>query len=199
MWLGKASEELTVAEAKILLSDFGESFCVQEEDKFESHTPSVNRAPEARFQAGVKPLSFPSDIWSLACTIWDIVGQSPLFEGFLSREDDITREHVDALGILPQEWWNKWTARRSKFNEDGTPLDGRSFRSWDDRFEYCVQKARRVERMPEFEPAERDALFAMSRSMLSFRPESRPSAKDVLTSELMVKWALLECEKTWKS
>jgi serine/threonine protein kinase len=159
----------------------------------------ISRAPEAHLEAGVTPLSFPSDIWSLACTIWDIVGQSPLFEGFLASADDIICEHVEAFGILPREWWVNWDARRCTFNEDGTTLNGRSYRSWEGRFEDCVQQPRRAERMPNFEPAERDALFAMVRSMLSFKPESRPSAEDVLASEWMVKWALPECEKVWKS
>jgi hypothetical protein len=69
----------------------------------------------------------------------------------------------------------------------------------EDRFEDCVQQPRRAERMPNFEPAERDALFAMLRSMLSFKPDSRPSAEDVLASEWMVKWALPACEEVWKS
>lgn len=53
--------------------------------------------------------------------------------------------------------------------------------------------------MPPFEPAERDALLSMLRSMVSFKPESRPSAKEVLASEWMVKWALPEYEKGPKS
>ncbi|KAL4995612.1 kinase-like domain-containing protein [Aspergillus recurvatus] len=184
VWLGKASEKLSLPEAKILLSDFGESF-----------SPS----DVARFESGNTPLSYPADIWSLACTIWDIIGQSPLFEGFLAGEDDMTCEHVDALGILPPEWWSKWEPRQTRFNEDGKPLDKRSYRSWEDRLEDSVQQPRRVEGMSVFEPAERDALFLMLRSMLSFRPESRPSAEEVLASEWMVKWALPEAEKAWEA
>ncbi|KAL4987793.1 hypothetical protein BDW68DRAFT_187770 [Aspergillus falconensis] len=121
--------------------------------KFESRPPLVYRAPEARFESGTTPLSYPSDIWS------------PLFEGFLAREDDITCEHVDALGSLPPEWWSKWKVRQTRFNEDGKPLDWRSYRSWE------------------------------GRSMLSFRPESRSLAREVFASEWMVEWALPECEK----
>ena len=53
--------------------------------------------------------------------------------------------------------------------------------------------------MPPFEPAERDALLSMLRSMVSFKPESRPSAKEVLASEWMVKWASPEYGKGPKS
>lgn len=198
IWLGESSEKLRLSEAKILLSDFGEAFAPAKGTKFESHAPLVNRAPETRFES-TKPLSFPSDIWSLACSIWDIVGQSPLFEGFLATDDDITCEHVDALGILPPEWWDKWEARQKKFDEDGKPINRGSSRSWEDRFEDSVQQPRRAEGMQLFEPTERDALFSMLRSMLAFRPEDRPSPKEVLASEWMVKWALPECEKGWRS
>lgn len=38
-------------------------------------------------------------------------------------------------------------------------------------------------------------ISTMLRSMLSFRPENWPTAKQVLESEWMVKWALPESEK----
>ncbi|RAQ62661.1 hypothetical protein COH21_012490, partial [Aspergillus flavus] len=43
----------------------------------------------ARFEP-TKSLTFSSDIWSLACTIWDIVAQKTLFEGIMTDEDDMT-------------------------------------------------------------------------------------------------------------
>ncbi|PWY89710.1 kinase-like protein [Aspergillus sclerotioniger CBS 115572] len=193
VWLGEASEDLLLPEANLLLSDFGEAFAPAKENKFDSHTPLVYRAPEARFEA--KPLSFPSDIWSLACSIWDIIAESPLFEGFLATEDDMTCEHVDALGVLPSEWWQQWEARQRKFTEDGKPINRKSFRSLQDRFKDSIQDPRQTVGMPPFEPAERTALLSMLRPMLSFKPENRPSAKDVLASEWMVKWALPEYEK----
>jgi serine/threonine protein kinase len=58
-----------------------------------------------------------------------------------------------------------------------------------------VQGPRQEEGMPPIEPAERDAIFSMLRSMLVFKPESRATAKQILDSEWMVKWALPEFEK----
>ncbi|KAJ5116178.1 hypothetical protein N7456_000526 [Penicillium angulare] len=200
IWLGTRSDKLELPEARILLSDFGEAFYPEKEKKFESRTPLGSRAPESRFEL-VKPLSFPSDIWSLACSIWEIIGQRSLIDEFMADADDITRQYVDILGILPPEWWNAWKARGKKFSQDGKPINRERdpYQSWEDWFEYCVQKPREAERMPRIEPAERDALFSMLKSMLSFKPEDRPSAKEVLESEWMVKWALPECEKVWKS
>ncbi|QKX54862.1 uncharacterized protein TRUGW13939_01952 [Talaromyces rugulosus] len=195
IWLGEASEEITLAEARILLSDFGEAFSYsKEEPKCESRTPLVIRSPEARFEPN-KPLSFSSDIWTLACTICSIIAQRPLFEGFLATEDDMTCEHVDTLGILPPEWWRKWEARREKFTEDGKPINRNPFRSWDDRFEDSVQQPRRDSGMPMFDARERDAIFDMLRPTLLFRPENRPTTRQILGSEWMVKWALPEFGK----
>ncbi|PYI11614.1 kinase-like protein [Aspergillus sclerotiicarbonarius CBS 121057] len=189
IWLGEASDKLSLAEARILLTDFGEAFSPSKEEKYESLTPLVIRPPEARFEP-TRPLSFPSDIWSLACSIWDILGQRSLFEGFLATEDYMTREQVDTLGVLPPEWWERWSARHDKFDENGVPKNRELLRTWADRFENSVQEPRQKRGMPVIEPKESDAIFSLLRSMLSFKPEDRPTAKQILESEWMVKWAL---------
>ncbi|RAK75324.1 kinase-like protein [Aspergillus fijiensis CBS 313.89] len=196
LWLGAASEKITLPEAKILLTDFGESFSYSDpkELKYQSRTPLVIRPPECRFEPH-KPLSYASDIWTLVCTIWSIIAQRPLFEGFLATEDDMTREHVDTLGILPLEWWRGWEARREKFTEDGRPINRNPFRSWSDRFEDRVQQPRRQEGMPVLGDDERATIFDMLRPMLAFRPEERCTTKQILESEWMVKWALPAYEK----
>ncbi|KAF1343625.1 putative srpk [Delphinella strobiligena] len=190
IWLAEASEKIPLTEAPILLADFGEAFLPRDETKTESHTPLVVRPPFEPKQS----LSFPSDIWSLACTIWSIVAARNLFERFLATEDDMTCEHVDALGILPHGWWINWEAH-SKFTDDGNPIGRSLYRSWNDRFEDSVQQPREESGMPRITSDERDALFAMLKSMLSFRPEERPTARQVLESEWMVKWALPEYAK----
>ncbi|CAI7640373.1 unnamed protein product [Penicillium discolor] len=182
IWLGEAN--------------FGEAFSPSKERRHESRAPLVLRPPEARFELN-KPLSFSSDIWTVACTIWSIIAQRPLFEGFLATEDDMTCEHVDTLGVLPPEWWKRWEARQTKFTEDGKPINRAYdyFRSWDNRFEDSVEKPRRDKGIPSFDAKERDAIFDMLRPMLSFRPEDRPTTKQILQSEWMVKWALPEYGK----
>ncbi|KAJ5934359.1 hypothetical protein N7466_003906 [Penicillium verhagenii] len=194
IWLGEASEKLTLPEAKILLSDFGEAFLPSKQQRFESHTPLVGRPPEARFEPH-KPLSFPSDIWSLGCSLWSIIGQSSLFDGILVTEDSITCEQLDALGMLPPEWWLKWEGRHSRFTEDGKRINLDDYRSWEDRFEQHMQEPRQKKGMALIGSVERDAIFKMLKPMLNFRPEDRSTAKQILESEWMVKWALPEYEK----
>lgn len=194
LWLGEASEDVTLPEAKVLVSDFGEAFCPSHEQKFESQTPLVVRPPEARFEP-TQPLTFSSDIWTLACTMWDIMGQRTLFEGLLTNDDDMTNQQVELLGPLPSEWLTKWTEIRDKGSKSTHQLPTSSTQSWEDRFEKHTQQSRIREGMPPFEPRERDAFISMLRSMLRFRPEDRASAQQVLESEWMVNWALPEYEK----
>ncbi|KAJ0164541.1 Serine/threonine-protein kinase SRPK [Colletotrichum tanaceti] len=197
IWLGEASEKLTLSEARILVADFGVAFCPGQESRFESYTPLEIRPPEARFEP-LKPLSFASDIWSLACTIWAILGQRPFLDTFLISQDDATRDQVDALGPLPPEWWEKWETRSHKFAANGKPKEGRLAWSWDQRFEDSIQEPRRDEGMETLGEGERDALFDMVRWMLAFRPEDRPSARQVLETAWMKNWAIPARDKTWE-
>ncbi|KAF7712438.1 Protein kinase domain-containing protein [Penicillium ucsense] len=193
IWLGKRSEDIMLSEARLLLSDFGESFRPATEPKYYSNAPLIVSPPEARFEPE-KPLSFSSDIWSLACVIWEIVAQRSLFERCFMTDDDMTREHVEALGILPPEWWNKWETRRDHFQEDGTPLS-QEYRPLNLRFEDSVQEPRTKNGLSPLDAEERDAILKMVRPMLSFRPEDRPNMQQILKSEWMVKWALPEYHK----
>ncbi|KAJ5389186.1 protein kinase domain protein [Penicillium cataractarum] len=195
VWLGEASEIVTLQEARILVSDFGEAFSPVQEQKFESHTPLLIRPPESRFEP-TKPLTFSSDIWTLACTIWDIIAQRSLFEGFLTNEDGMTCQQIEALGRLPPEWREKWDACRD--NTKHGEFKNRSTSPsqwWHDHFETSVQRPRIETGMAAIDSCERDAIFSMLRSMLSFRPEDRPSAQQVLESEWMIKWASPEYER----
>ncbi|WQF77233.1 Putative protein kinase [Colletotrichum destructivum] len=195
--LGEASEKLSLSEAKVLVADFGVAFCPGQESRFESYTPLEIRPPEARFEP-LKPLSFASDIWSLACTIWVILGQRPFLDTFLISQNDATGDQVDALGPLPPEWWEKWETRSRKFAGNGKPKEGRLAWSWDQRFEDSIQEPGHDEGMETLDERERDALFDMVRWMLAFRPEDRPSARQVLETAWMKNWAIPARDKTWE-
>lgn len=115
VWFGKESELVTLPEAKIFLSDSGESYLPSLTTRHHSNTPAVLVHPEVYFLPQ-KPLSFPADIWTLACTSWGMIGQRPLFEGFDPSADWMIKEHVDTMGRLPSEWWQKWDARSRWFD-----------------------------------------------------------------------------------
>lgn len=196
IWLGKPSNEVLVPEAKILLTDFGTAFSPAQESRFESYTPLHIQPPEVRFEP-TRPLSYTSDIWSLGCTIWEILGVKPFLDVWLFGPDDATADQVEALGPMPDEWWETWQGRSKRFVGNGKPKEGRETWTFDQRFEDAIQAPRRRRGMEAMGEEERNALFQMVKGMLVFRPEDRLSVRQVLQTDWMRKWAIPEAEKTW--
>ncbi|KAI9932288.1 hypothetical protein ASPWEDRAFT_51039 [Aspergillus wentii DTO 134E9] len=194
VWLGKDSELIPLSEANIIITDFGESFLPSTTQRHYSNTPALSAPPEIRFSPEM-PLSFPIDIWSLACAIWSIMGTRPPFEGLAPTPDWMTIEHVTLLGRLPPEWWEKWDVRLQWFNEDGTRNHEELGRPWAERFEKFVQEPRRKCGMEELGDEEKYALLGMLKAMLMFRPEERLTAAEVLESKWMKEWGFPELER----
>ncbi|KAE8379342.1 kinase-like domain-containing protein [Aspergillus bertholletiae] len=195
IWLGKASEQVTLSEAKIFLTDFGESFQPSTTRRHYSNTPAILVPPEVYFLPQ-EPVSFPADIWTLTCTLWDIVGQRPLFEGLNPSQDWMIKEHVDTLGKLPPpDWWRVWDARQIWFTEGVKRTSERSRRSLADRFINSVQEPRQEHMVESIAEDEKACLLTQSKAMLEFRPHERPTAAEIMESEWMVNWALPELAK----
>ena len=195
IWLGKASEEFSLPESRVLLSDFGEAYQPSTERRYSSHAPVSFMPPEARFEPE-RGLSFSADIWTLACSIWIILGQRPIFEDILATPDDIVAEQVDARGKLPLRWWEKWAARHEYFEESGNPNQCRQVRSWEDRFAKHIQLPRQQAGISSFDVEQKAAVMDMLQSMLAFEPEKRPIAQDILKCEWMEKWAIPDFQKS---
>ncbi|KAF6828691.1 protein kinase domain-containing protein [Colletotrichum plurivorum] len=195
IWLGKPGHEVTLPEAKLVLADFGTAFCPARESRFESYTPLQTRPPEARFEP-TTPLSYASDIWSLGCVIWGILGVRPFLDNWLFGPDDATADQVDALGPMPEDWWEAWEGRSKRFRENGKPKEGRELWTFEQRFHDAIQEPRRRRGLEAMGDAERDALFEMIRGMLVFKPGGRLSAEEVLRSDWMRTYAIPEAEKT---
>ncbi|PKY08918.1 kinase-like protein [Aspergillus campestris IBT 28561] len=198
LFLGKYAEEFTLSDAHPLLSDFGEAFAPTSETRLgqDCHTPPAFRAPEAKFEPQT-PLSYPSDIWSLATAIWEIIGMKAIFSTEFVPADEIVSQHIDVLGPKPAEWWRRWEGRPRFFDEDGCPIESYRQNQWpplEESFEVGVQKWRRRVG-DEIGEDEKAAFLDLMRRILSFRPEERPTAEEVLQSEWMVKWALPDCER----
>lgn len=82
VWMGKGSDNIILDEVGILFIDFGEPFLPSITSRYDSKTPMLLAPPEIYFEPS-KPVSFPIDIWSLACTVYNIIGGRPPFEGFV--------------------------------------------------------------------------------------------------------------------
>lgn len=198
LFLGKYAEKFSLSDAQPLLSDFGEAFSPASEVRLgqDCHTPPAFRAPEAKFESQA-PLAYPSDIWSLATAIWEIVGMKAIFSTDFVHEDEIVAQQIDVLGPIPLEWLRQWEGRPRFFDEEGCPTESYRENRWpslQESFEVGVQKWRR-KKGDEFDENEKAAFLDLMRRMLSFRPEERPTAEEVLKSEWMVKWALPDYEE----
>lgn len=191
IWLGIASDALPLNEAQILLTDFGTAFRPSEKSRFESYTPLIIRPPEAYFEP-TTPLSFPSDIWSLACVIFELFAHRSLIDGyFLPTQDDITAQQVHLQGPMPDEWWGKFENREEWFDEDGTSRSKEGdVWGWDKTFDKWVQEPRADRGMEVIGQEERLALLEMLQSMLTWRPSERPGIDEVLETTWMKRWGL---------
>ncbi|XHG07567.1 hypothetical protein AWENTII_010705 [Aspergillus wentii] len=201
LFLGKYAEKFTLPDAQPLLSDFGEAFCPASPSEVrlgqDCHTPTPFRAPEAKCELQA-PLGYPSDIWSLATAIWEIMGMKAIFSTDFVPEDEIVAQHVDVLGPMPSNWWKSWEARSRFFDEHGNPTESCQINKWpslEDSFEICVQKWRRKVG-GEIDENEKAAFLDLMRRMLAFRPEERPTVDEVLHSEWMVKWAFPDYQRS---
>lgn len=150
IWLGQKSEEVALADAKILLGDFGESYKPSSEKRQYCNAPIRYRAPEAQFPDACQPLSFSSDMWSLGCLIWGVMGQRPLFDAWTLSEDEILRDQTDLLGEIPEEWSVYGRGQPEYWAEaedmdDVTPVQSaeRGGFTWEDRLERSIQQSRR--------------------------------------------------------
>ncbi|EEQ34593.1 protein kinase domain-containing protein [Microsporum canis CBS 113480] len=199
LYIGKYAEDFSLSDAHVLLSDFGEAFAPSLEPRLgkDCHTPLSLRPPEARFEPE-SPLSYSADIWTLATALWEIVGMKAIFSSEFVTADDVTSQQIEVLGPMPQDWWERWEERGKFFDKKGNPKGAREI--WPPihrAFEEGVQKYRR-KLLPTdvFSEAETAAFLDLMRRMLVFRPEERPTAKEVLESEWMVKWALPDFERS---
>ncbi|KAK9850538.1 hypothetical protein MYU51_012035 [Penicillium brevicompactum] len=112
-------------------------------------------------------------------------------------EDETVSQHIDVMGSMPSSWWQRWEGRPRFFDEYGYPTKSPSANRWpplEESFETGVQKWRRKVG-GGIEESEKSAFLDLMRWMLSFRPEERPTAEEVLLSEWMVKWALPDQER----
>lgn len=187
--LGRPTNKIRLGETKPFLTGFEAAFCPENESRYGSDLPLHIRPPEVRFEP-TKPLSYASDIWSLACVIWELLGTGPLFDPELTEPDDITTDQIDALGMLPGEWWEGWQAKSDRFLANGTPTAERKVFTLSKRLQRTIQKPREQLRMRAMSHREVFALSDMLSAMLMFKPEDRLTADKVLKSSWMREWAI---------
>lgn len=178
-----------ISDPRIMISDFGEAWLSDTETREELQTPVLFLPPETTFAKDL--IGKPADVWTLGCTLYEILGERPLFEGFMPDKDDIIAEMVSSLGLLPQQWWETWQARGEFFLEDGSwKTDMKRFH--DSRSRPLLLRIHQMGRENdiEFSADEAMGLENMLRAMLTYDPTKRATIRDITESDWMNRWGL---------
>lgn len=180
------SEE--IVDARVMISDFGEAFFEGEERKT-LHTPILLLPPEIFFHEQLGPAV---DVWTLGCTLYGVLGERPLFEGFVPDQDHVVAEMVSTLGHLPKRWWDRWQQRTDFFLEDGSWKTD-THRSHAPYSRSLAERLRIMGRGEdpatcEFGPEEMAYLEKLLRAMLTYEPSERITTGAAVASEWMERW-----------
>ena len=103
---------------QISIIDFGESYDIYIPPKDLGITASF-RCPELLFD---NTIGVGCDLWALACTIYEVRTNNPIFENFMDDDNEVIMQIVPLFVKLPEPWWSFWKARGQWYEEDGTPL-----------------------------------------------------------------------------
>jgi serine/threonine-protein kinase SRPK3 len=193
-WFGKICERTTPADARILLTDFGESWAPSTRARFELCTPRWYRAPETLFARRERRAvaGAAADVWTLAAALYEVFARRALFECFAPDDDHAFADVVSTLGRPPDAWWRLWDARRGFFNErdewdvklpwqaDGIwrRLDARVRSMKSDRSAFGMA----------FGKEEEEDFLRLLESMLRWQPEERVTAEELVSGLWMRKW-----------
>ncbi|KAK4209247.1 Serine/threonine-protein kinase [Rhypophila decipiens] len=199
------ANELTLPQARLVLSDFRSSFDEEKEVRYQSHAP-VGLHPPDLFLPPYPTLNFASDIWSLGAAIFEeyIIAEKALQANGLNR--------IDAHGkrIIPTDWWDTngymnhldwdpedWDRHGYEFGCDWRYESGLSeIDTLESQLHYRVLDPRGNEIGEE----EFQMILSMLRTLLAFKGADRPNAEGVLELEWMRKYALPayeEARRVW--
>jgi serine/threonine-protein kinase SRPK3 len=178
----------------IKVSDFGESFSSTGPLPKRLHTPIRMLPPESIFEEELGP---SADIWTLACTLFEIMADRSLFEPPKQDSDYMLADMIQTLGPLPERWWKTWQNRRSHYLDDGSPNPD-SEGPWapvNMTLEERIAPIRLAspglvaDGSKNISPWERASLKELLESMLKYEPSKRITALQALESDYMQNWA----------
>ena len=102
---------MSLLQENVTIIDFGQSFFAKHPpDGYQPATVDQYMAPETRFESRVV---IASDVWALACIIYEIRTGTPLFDDFL-----ILMQLVELLGKFPDRWWTEYEMHDMWFEEE---------------------------------------------------------------------------------
>ncbi|KAL8847937.1 MAG: hypothetical protein Q9221_007002 [Calogaya cf. arnoldii] len=184
---GHTCEETT--HAQILITDYSESYLATGPPPRYLNTPYKYCPPEALFTRIPPPNGKATDIWTLACTLVEILGNQPLFGTSRPSPDSVMAEHISALGHPPLEIWESWASRYEFFNEKlewdiKPPRRHAAFSSpLEERLAYRMKSYG-----ANVTEDEKEALGRMLRGMLDWESKARWTIEEVLGCEWMERY-----------
>jgi serine/threonine-protein kinase SRPK3 len=186
-----------IRDPRIMIADFSESWLSDTTTRETLNISIVYMAPEATFSKG--QIGKAADVWSLACTVYEILGQHSLFQrSYFFDRDSIISEMVNTLGMLPRQWWEQWEARGEFFNEDGTwnPCEDRDCGVVTEP-QPLLERIQKNGRKDDsgFEMEEMVELEKMLQTMLVYDPTKRATMEQVVESDWMKRWGLPTLQK----
>lgn len=111
-----SSYSIQLAYVGIKIADFGGASSVETARKHSLHIPILFRPRKFYFSKG--QLGLLADVWSLVSTLYEILGERPLFGGFMPDVDNLIAEVISNLSPLVQHWWDSWQKRSDFGLED---------------------------------------------------------------------------------
>ncbi|TKA76118.1 hypothetical protein B0A49_03666 [Cryomyces minteri] len=164
-------------EMNVKLVDFGEAFTSSDKPPT-LHTPLVFRAPEVIFD---DEWDHRVDLWSMACTMFELVVGFPMFDSVMTNKDIVIEQMIERVGDLPGRWKAKWNPAK-KEPPDVAFLDEDEFSTSQQAYtleQWLHQTYFDDEKKPVLSVEDVELLGSMLRGMLRYESDERPSAAQV--------------------
>ena len=126
------------------------------------------------------------DIWSLGCTLYDIVSDASLLSAF-GGKDYLIEDVVKLLSLLLEPWWERWERKEESFTKDGNPVNS-GYETSTLEYRMCRLRKSSSETSTVSE-AEATRLGALLSVMLVYKPSGRVSLGEALKSDNLKNWA----------
>ena len=175
---------------QIMLIDMGEAFQESSPPTHGVGTPLSYAAPELLLE---KKAGQASDIWALACTMFELRSGFPLFESFIGQRTEILQEMVRILGAPPKSSRGPWEQNGVDFGDhkdeevDGLTGQVQDIGASDQELSFDCERDDLLERSPLLEPIgsgisklEATRLIEFLRRALDYAPENRLCAKEMI-------------------
>lgn len=157
------------------LIDFEQAFLRTDQSLAKVRTPLIFRAPETLLDS---TWDLRMDIWSLACTIFELITGQPPFDNFMPTKAPLVLEWIAMFGDVPEQWRKQAKAIVGDCRDD---IEGGSLSSW------LCETYFSSERKAEFAQEDIKRLGDLLTKMMFYLPRDRLSAQDILKHEWFVK------------